>query len=74
MKWLDIKYAPKDGTSILAKVQGYIPCVVEWVVYGGEGRWSIDPETFAEEDHFQEYWESIQYDPTHFIYLDTLEN
>ena len=70
--WIDIKYAPKDGTSILAKVDGYVPCVVEWVEYGGESHWSIPAAQFLKEEHFREYWERTLYEPTHFIFIEQL--
>ena len=70
--WIDIKYAPKDGTSILAKVDGFVPCVVEWAEYEGKSRWSVDPEQFVEEEHFREYLESTFYEPTHFIFIEQL--
>lgn len=71
--WIDIKYAPKDGTSILAKVDGFLPSVVEWIEYEGREKWTIDPELFIEEEHFREYWESTWYEPTHFIFLEQLD-
>lgn len=70
--WIDIKFAPKDGTSILAKVCGFIPAVVEWVEFDGEGKWCLDPETFVDISHFEDYWESTSYYPTKFIPLEML--
>lgn len=71
-QWLDIKFAPKGGSSILARVDGFIPCVVEWVVFEGEGKWCLDPDTFAEFSHFKEYWEATSYNPDKFIPLEML--
>ena len=68
--WIDIKYAPKDGTSILAKVDGYVPCVVEWVEYGGESHWSIPAAQFLKKSTSGNTGNAL-YEPTHFIFYRT---
>lgn len=72
MKWNDIKYAPKDGTTILAKKDWYEPSLVKWVTFEGKSKWCVDPELFVEHEHFREYWESTWYEPTQFLYLEQL--
>ena len=58
INWQPIETAPKDGTSILARIRGYRPAVVEWLTFEGESRWFQDPETFSTEDEFKENWGS----------------
>jgi hypothetical protein len=70
--WQDISTAPKDGTAILTVVAQFkdcVPAVSSWVTYKGESRWSIDPEEFCEDGHFDEHWAATRYDPTHWMPL-----
>ena len=69
--WQPIESAPKDGTSILACVSGYVPSQVQWVEFDGVGKWSDDPEMFMEEYHFRAYFSGTAYDPTHWMPLPT---
>ncbi len=72
MEWQPIETAPKDGTVILAFVLGAsIPSIVSWVTYRRESRWCIEPETFMEDDHFDEFWTATRYEPTHWMPLPT---
>lgn len=67
--WQGIRNAPKNGTFILTRAGYYRPCVAHWATYGGRARWGSDPEGFMEEDHFLQYWLSIDYEPTHWMPL-----
>ncbi len=67
--WRPIETAPMDGTAIYTVVSHYQPCVCQWVEFEGRGRWSIDPETFMDEEHFREYFVGTSYEPTHWMPL-----
>jgi hypothetical protein len=74
-KWRKISTAPKNGTPIITCVLGYEPAVgVRWVTYNERSRWSVDPETFMQEEHFEEYFNVVSYDPTHWMPLPAPPN
>lgn len=65
-KWQPIETAPRDGTEVLACIVGFAPSLVRWLSHNGKSMWSVDPETFMDEDHFHEYFMGTSYDPTHW--------
>lgn len=69
MDWQPIETAPKDGTAILTVVAGFEPSVSQWVDRKVKARWCIDPETFMEQAHFEEYFWNTRYEPTHWMPL-----
>lgn len=69
--WMDISTAPKDGTEILCCKKGFLPSQVRWVEYLGEAKWCIDPESFMEEEHFDEWWHGHSYEPDLWMPLPT---
>lgn len=68
-QWQPIATAPKDGTPILTAIAGFVPSVNMWIDYGGRAGWGTDPEEFVQEEHFQAYWESTRYEPSHWMPL-----
>lgn len=69
MEWRTIDSAPKDGTSIITVVKGYLPAITEYRTFDGVSRFCIDPETFMSDDHFHEYFFDVLYAPTHWMPL-----
>ena len=67
--WQSIETAPKDGTSVLCMREGYQPGVYQWRTIGDQSKWTQDPETFMEEEHFMEYWGGTEYKPDYWMPL-----
>lgn len=72
MKWEPIETAPKDGTWILAVARGFVPAVAKWEPgwrKGGSFEF-VEVETFANDDHWQEYVDTTDpWRPTHWMPL-----
>lgn len=69
MIWQPIETAPKDGTEILTCITGYAPCISSWQTHKGKSRFGSDPEKFADQEHFIQYWDECDYRPTHWMPL-----
>ena len=70
-QWQPIETAPKDGTYILCIVNNSRPSIVHWGCYFDKGMFGCDPETFMSEEEFEDYWNNVSYEPTHWMPLPT---
>lgn len=66
-QWQPIETAPRDGTMLLTVIKGYRPCISHWFM--PLARWTPNPESFMEFEHFDEWLSGSSYEPTHWMQL-----
>lgn len=77
-EWQPIESAPKDGTEILACVNGFVPAVAWWEELPDDimehiserEKWrSVEAAEFETEEQWMEHWTGSWYEPTHWMPL-----